>query len=135
NGHASRQSDATDPNVDNFATCLMLAIAYAASIGGVATIIGTPPNVFLVGFLRDTIQPEYRMELSFARWLLIGIPLAALYLPVAWWLMTRVLYPVSGDSIPGGRGLITEQLLSLGKPNSGERATFFVFLSAVFFWV
>src|SRR5690606_12656812 len=104
---STQNSDNTpDTFSDHFATCMLLGIAYAASIGGSATIIGTPPNVFLVGFLRDTIDPAFRTELDFARWLLIGVPLAGVFLPLAWFLLTRVLCPIHGESIPGGKELI-----------------------------
>ena len=75
----------------NFALCLMLGIAYAASIGGVGSIIGTPPNVFLVGYLRDGIDPAYQREISFVGWLRIGVPMVALMLPATWLLLTYVL--------------------------------------------
>lgn len=128
-------TDGQDTFGRNFAVCLMLGIAYAASIGGIATIIGTPPNVFLVGFLRNTIDPAYRMELSFAQWLLIGVPFAAIFLPLTWFLLTRVLCPIHGKPIPGGKDLILRQLKQLGLPNAGEWTTFIVFLFAAFFWI
>lgn len=119
----------------NFATCLMLGIAYSASIGGIMTIIGTPPNVFLVGFVRDAIAPPYRMEISFARWLLIGVPLAAVFLPVVLVLLTRVLYPVRFDRVEGGEALISSELRKLGPPSRGEWATLCVFLCTALLWI
>lgn len=119
----------------NFATCLMLGIAYAASIGGVMTIIGTPPNVFLISFLRETIAEPWRMEISFVRWLAIGIPLAVVFLPIVWWLLTRVLYPVSPQGIPGGRELVNRQYRELGPASQAEWATFLVFCLAVLAWI
>ena len=67
----------------NFALCLMLGVAYAASIGGIATIIGTPPNAILAGFIKET----YGETISFARWLVIGVPLAVVFLPLTWFLL------------------------------------------------
>jgi solute carrier family 13 (sodium-dependent dicarboxylate transporter), member 2/3/5 len=73
----------------NFARSLLLGIAVSASIGGVASVIGTPPNLFLASFSRE----ELGIEITFARWLAVGLPLTAVFLPVAWLLLTRVLFP------------------------------------------
>jgi sodium-dependent dicarboxylate transporter 2/3/5 len=90
-----------DPAFRNFAVALLLAVAYSASVGGVGTIVGSPPNGILVRFVHQT----YGKEVSFARWMMVGIPFVLLFLPVAWLLLTRVLYPCripeladSGDS-------------------------------------
>ena len=119
----------------NFATCLMLGIAYSASIGGTATIIGTPPNVFLVSYLSDSIAEPYRTELSFAKWLLIGVPLSLLFLPIVFLVLTRVVYPVSAQKIEGGDHLIRGELNSLGPANRGEWATFVVFMFTATLWM
>lgn len=118
-----------------FARCLMLGIAYSATLGGIATIIGTPPNAFLVGFLADKMDPQYRMQLSFVRWLAIGIPLTAVMLPLTWFLLTRVLFPIRLQEIQGGRALISEQLRQLGTLSRGEIATLAVFLLTAVAWV
>lgn len=115
----------------NFALCLMLGIAYAASIGGVGTIIGTPPNLFLVSYLRETMG----VEISFARWLTIGLPLVVVFLPLAWWSLTRVLYPVRLDRIEGGRRLTRDAYAALGPVGRGEWATFGVFMVAAIGWI
>ena len=120
---------------DHFALCLMLGIAYAASIGGIATIIGTPPNAFLVGFLRDSISMEYRIELSFARWLMIGLPLSLVFLPIVWLLLTRVFYPIRVRQIEGGSELIQRELDALGPAKFGEWATLAVFLCTAVCWI
>ncbi len=120
---------------NNFAICLMLGIAYSASIGGTATIIGTPPNVFLVSYLSDSIADPYRTELSFARWLLIGIPLSFVFLPIVFFVLTRVLYPVRVREIEGGEQLIRDELDSLGPTNRGEWATFVVFMVTATLWI
>ncbi len=119
----------------NFATCLMLGIAYAASIGGIVTIVGTPPNVFFVSYVRDTIAEPYRVDITFARWLLIGIPLALIFLPITWFLLTRVLYPIRFQRIEGGDELISQQLKALGRPCRGETVTFIVFLTTALLWI
>jgi sodium-dependent dicarboxylate transporter 2/3/5 len=120
---------------DNFATCLMLGIAYSASIGGTATIIGTPPNVFLVSYLSDSIAEPYRTELSFARWLLVGVPLAIVFLPLVFVVLTRVVYPVTAQEIEGGGQLIRDELDSLGPTKRGEWATLVVFMVTATLWI
>lgn len=115
--------------------CLMLGIAYAASLGGVMTLIGTPPNAFLAGFLRDSIAERYRIELSFQSWLWIGVPLTVVFLPIVWWVLTRLVFPIGGAEIPGGRELIGRELRGLGSPSRGERITLAVFLGAAILWI
>ncbi|MCP4192310.1 MAG: DASS family sodium-coupled anion symporter [Planctomycetaceae bacterium] len=121
--------------ISNFSTCLMLAIAYSASVGGMVTIVGTPPNVFLVSFLRNTISEPYRIDVSFARWLLIGIPLACLFLPTIWLLLNKVIYPVKFKTIPGGDRLIVTELQKLGPMNRGEWVTLILFLLTAGMWI
>lgn len=120
---------------DHFAVCLMLGIAYSASIGGIITIIGTPPNVLLVGFLHDTIAPPLRVEISFVRWLAIGLPLAAVFLPIAWLLLTRVLFPVPFSPIDGGDALIRSQLRDLGPTGRAEWMTLIMFSVTAVCWI
>ncbi|MFU8840504.1 MAG: SLC13 family permease [Nitriliruptoraceae bacterium] len=107
----------------NLGTGLMLGIAYAASIGSLATLIGTPPNTFLAGFLEQT----YGIDLGFARWMLLALPLAVVFLVLAWLLLTRLLYPPEIEDIPGGRALIQAELAALGPLSRGERNVLVVF--------
>lgn len=118
----------------SFGLCLLLGIAYAASIGGMATIIGSPPNGILVQFLRDQVAAEYRRDLGFLDWMAVGVPLAAVFLLVAWWLLVRVVYPVRLEVIAGGRELLRERHRSLGPPRASERVVLGVFLLAVLGW-
>lgn len=118
----------------NFALCALLGLAYSASIGGISTIIGTGPNSFLVGFVDETIAHQYRGEISFASWLAIGLPLTAVFLPLVWLLLTRILYPLGSREIKGGRELIASELAHLGPVSRGELLTFMVFLMAAFLW-
>ena len=120
---------------DNFALCLMLGIAYAASIGGIATIIGTPPNGFLVGFLKNDIATKYQMDIGFAQWLKIGVPLVVVFLPIAWFMLTRVIYPIRIREIEGGRELIRAQLRELGPADRGQWITAIVFACAALCWI
>lgn len=89
----------------------MLGIAYAASIGGVATIIGTPPNTIMVGFVEQT----YHVHIKFAQWMLFGLPLAVIMLFVAWVYLTRFASVPEIDQLPGGKELLVSELKKLGK--------------------
>lgn len=115
----------------NLGTGLMLGIAYAASIGSLATLIGTPPNTFLAGFLEQT----YGIDLGFARWMLLALPLSVVFLVLAWLLLTRVLYPPEVEDIPGGRALIDAELAALGPLGRGERNVLVVFVLMASGWV
>ena len=108
--------EVTERKVDGFAICLLLGIAYSASIGGIGTIIGTPPNTVLVGF----VQQRYQLNIGFAQWMLIGVPLVIVFLPLTWLLLTRVLHPVRLGPVEGGRELILNELRSLGPMKPGE---------------
>lgn len=115
----------------NVPTCLLLCLAYGASIGGVATIIGSPPNGFLVQYLED----EHGRTISFVKWLSIGLPVTLVLLPLTWWLMTRVIYPVPDEEIEGGEALIARELATLGRMNRGEWITLCVFGAVIAAWV
>ena len=126
-----------EPGIDvspgrfHFGVALMLGIAYGASIGGVGTLIGTPPNVLLAGVLED----NYGIRISFLHWLAFGLPFVGLFLPMAWFWLTRVVYPLEITEIPGGRKLIEEQLRSLGSMGVGERRTAAVFALTAAAWI
>lgn len=115
----------------NFATGLLLAVAYAASIGGIATLIGSPPNGIAARFITQT----WGTEVTFLDWLTIGLPFTLVFLPVAWLLLTRVLFPASSVQVPGGREMIAAQYAQLGPLGRGEKVTLAVFAGAAFLWV
>lgn len=115
----------------NLAVGLMLGIAYAASIGSLATLIGTPPNTFLAGFLAQT----YDIELSFARWFAFALPLSLVFLLLAWLLLTHVLYRPEVDDIPGGAQLLRDELARLGPLTRGERNVLVVFVLMAGGWI
>lgn len=135
NDHADQDADvavrADDPGITNFATCLMLAIAYAASIGSLATLIGTPPNLFMAGFLAE----NYGIEIGFGEWMLLGLPLAVVFMTLTWLLLTKVIYPTSLTDIPGGRELFRGELAKMGPMSRGERTILIVFVTTALAWV
>ncbi|WP_425088095.1 SLC13 family permease [Stappia sp.] len=114
-----------------FALALMLGVAYSASIGGVATLIGTPPNALLAGAMRQT----YGYDLGFGRWMLIGVPVAATMLAISWLLLTRLAIRLPREEIGGASELICDKLRTLGKMSRAEAMVGIVFASAAVLWV
>jgi sodium-dependent dicarboxylate transporter 2/3/5 len=114
-----------------FGLNLMLGIAYSASIGGMATLIGTPPNTVLAGYLQKT----YGYEITFAAWLKVGVPLVVIMLPICWLWLTKVANPMKLTKVPGGRDLIQAELRKMGSMNAGERWTALVFGLTALGWI
>jgi len=114
-----------------FGTSLMLGIAYSASIGGVATLIGTPPNAILAGVLENL----YQQRISFAAWMSFGVPLALVMLAIAWFYLTRLAYPVGHQATPGIKELITKELSELGPMSRQERWVAIIFLGVAISWI
>lgn len=114
-----------------FATALMLGIAYAASIGGIGTLIGSPPNTLLAGFVED----RYGVTVSFVGWMKIGLPVVVVFLPIAWVYLTRLAHPVRLAEIPGGRAMIRERRAALGPMSRGEWVVFVVFTITALAWI
>jgi len=117
--------------VARFAPPLMIALAYASSIGGMGTPIGTPPNAFLVGHL----QKEFGIELGFFHFMLIGLPIMIVALPLTYGLLTRLAFKVPAADVPGAHELITQERALLGPMNRGEKYTALVFGLAALLWV
>lgn len=113
-----------------FATGLMLAIAYSASIGSLGTIIGTPPNALLVAYMAE----NHDVHIGFGTWMLVGVPLALVYMVIAWFILVAVFKP-EVDTIPGGREMIKEELHKMGGMKFGEAATAVIVASAALAWV
>jgi sodium-dependent dicarboxylate transporter 2/3/5 len=114
----------------NFNLTLMLGIAYCASIGGMATIIGTPPNVVLKGFVRE----QYGYEIGFGEWLVIGLPFSVLLLVVVYIMLVKYMYPNKLGKFEGGKALIQDELEQLGVMSKGERYTLFIFGGTALLW-
>ena len=89
----------------------------------------------LVVFLREAIDEAHRVDVSFLQWMMIGVPLAAVFLPLTWLLLTRVLYPIRLREVEGGREMITQQLRALGPVKRGEWITFIVFCCTALLWI
>jgi sodium-dependent dicarboxylate transporter 2/3/5 len=114
-----------------FGKALMLAIAYSASIGGMATLIGTPPNLVLAGIVQET----YGVEITFSKWFMFGLPISLILLAICWKYLTEVAFTFKQKSFPGGRAEINKQLKSLGKVSYEEKMVLIVFLGTAIAWI
>jgi sodium-dependent dicarboxylate transporter 2/3/5 len=114
-----------------FAVSLLLGLAYSASIGGIATTIGTPTNGVLLGFLRDS----YKTGISFTGWFVVGFPLAVLMLTATYLILVRLLFPVRGHALPDASAIIRDKLRALGPIRYSEYAVSGLFLLTAIGWV
>ena len=103
----------TDPN---FSVALMLGLAYASSIGGLGTLIGTPPNALLAGVMSES----YGIQIGFLQWMLVGVPLVVISIPLTWLLLTRIVYPVRRDTFAGSGEIIDREIAELGRLGRAE---------------
>ncbi len=125
------RSDTEGKEENRFGTVLMLGIAYSASIGGIATLIGTPPNLILVGIIQET----YNVDLSFFDWFKLALPFAMVMLFICWFYLTRFSFDIGTPSIPGGREEIRKQLKGLGKMSFEEKSVAVVFTLTALAWI
>jgi solute carrier family 13 (sodium-dependent dicarboxylate transporter), member 2/3/5 len=125
------EASLTGANASNIATALMLGIAYSASIGSLSTIIGTPPNAFLIGYLSQDLD----ITIGFGQWMLFALPISLTFLAIAWWVLTRWMYPPEVDTIPGGKELIQSELDELGPASRGEKRVLAVFVVTATAWI
>ncbi len=116
---------------DSTRTALMLGVAYAASIGGMATLVGTPPNLIFAGAARELAG----REVSFLDFMMIGTPIAAVLLPLCWVLLVFVLFRGRVDLGAGARQTLAERRAALGPLRGGEARTAVVFLATVAAWL
>lgn len=119
------------PGRFRFATGLMLGIAYAGSIGGVATLIGTPPNAILAG----VFEQNYGVPIRFVDWMLFALPLSLVMLIAVWWYLTRWAFPSEVESLPGGTELVRAELAQLGAMTGPERSVLLVFTMVATAWI
>ncbi|MBO6850151.1 MAG: DASS family sodium-coupled anion symporter [Marinobacter sp.] len=112
-----------------YATALLLAIAYSASIGGIATLIGTPPNALLAAYLSE----NQGVSIGFAQWMLIGVPVTVVMLTLTWWWLTRTDFGIAADGNSGA--LIRDELKALGPLQHGEKLVAAVFVLTAAAWI
>jgi sodium-dependent dicarboxylate transporter 2/3/5 len=127
-----RDNPATIENENKiFGKALMLAIAYSASIGGMATLIGTPPNLVLAGI----VQELYGIEITFAQWFKFGLPISILLLFICWFYLTRFAFKFKQKEFPGGRAEIQRLIKDLGKMSIEEKIVLAVFITTAILWI
>jgi sodium-dependent dicarboxylate transporter 2/3/5 len=115
-----------------FALALLLGTAYAASIGGVGTLIGTPPNALLAGYLRQ----RHGIDLSFAAWSAVAVPFVLLFLPLAWLILTRLVFPMSSASVVAlKRTGLALRMADSGPMTRAEQRVGLVFALAASLWI
>lgn len=114
-----------------FGKALMLAIAYSATIGGIATLIGTPPNLVFAGI----VQELYGFEVTFSKWLIFGLPISVSLLLICWKYLTSYAYRFEQQSFPDGKGEIRRQLQALGKISYEEKMVLGIFVITAVTWI
>ena len=122
---------ASETQKRQFQVALLLALAYSTTIGGMSTLIGTPPNAFLAGFMEET----YGIQIAFLDWFLIGLPLAIVLLPTGWFVLTRIAFQVDIPSSSAGASAILEMKDQLGQMSPSEQRVGLIFLSVIFLWM
>ena len=123
--------DLTERSRSDFAVAMLLGLAYAASIGGLATLIGTPPNALLAGYL----EANHGIEISFVKWMLVGVPVSLSMLPLAWLVLTRVLFKVDFPESPAVKEHLRALRAQLGPMSQAERRVTILFLVVILCWM
>ena len=114
-----------------FGKALMLGVAYSASAGGIATLIGTPPNLIFAGF----IQENFNIEISFFQWMKIGFPVSIILMLFIWWFLTKYAFKLNKTGFPGGKEEIKKILSKMGKINNEEKKILIVFTLTILSWI
>ena len=114
-----------------FGKALMLSIAYSASIGGVATLIGTPPNLVLAGIIKQL----YNVEITFSQWIVLGLPISIILLFASWKYLTEIAFKFKEKAFPGGKEEINRQVQNLGPISYEEKLVLGVFVTTAFAWI
>ena len=127
----SPDAAADDRNAKNFAIAILLCVAYGATIGGLGTLVGTPTNALVVGFM----QQNYGETISFARWLLFGLPTVLLLMPVAWLVLVKIAFPFRLGSQATARDRLIEARAALGPMSTAERRVSIVFVLTAAAWI
>jgi sodium-dependent dicarboxylate transporter 2/3/5 len=115
----------------NFALSVMLGIAFAANAGGIATVIGTPPNSVLIGLLEN----EYNIEISFLKWMVIGVPFSVTLLAISYWVLVKWMFPNKHLKFTASKQLIQTELQKLGPTSPKEKMVLVIFGITVFLWI
>lgn len=127
-----KDNPATDMDENKvFGKALMLGIAYSASIGGMASLIGTPPNLVLAGYLQEV----HNIEITFFQWLKFGLPIAILLLIISWYYITHYAFKFKQKEFLGGKEEIQRLITELGPMKREEKTVLIVFILTAFCWI
>ncbi|HIT96890.1 MAG TPA: DASS family sodium-coupled anion symporter [Candidatus Aphodousia faecavium] len=127
---STREDLLIDRAEHNFGVCVLLAVAYGASLGGVLTLIGTPPNGIFARFVEQT----YNLSVSFIDWMLIAFPIVVVMIAATQLLMTKVLFRELVSELPGGKDWVMHEYSKLGPMSRGEKIVLTVFVTAALLW-
>ncbi|WAA13519.1 SLC13 family permease [Fervidibacillus halotolerans] len=116
---------------ENFGKAIMLGIAYSASIGGLGTLIGTPPNVIFA----SVVEELFHEEISFATWMAFGVPLSVILIAFTWIYLIKIAFPLKMKEIPGGRDAIVYEKRKIGRMSFEEKLVLTVFSLTAFAWI
>ena len=114
-----------------FTLALLIACAWSASIGGLGTIIGTPPNAFVVAFM----EQEAGVEISFLEWMMFGVPVVAVMIPAAWLVLTKIVFRIKPDEARGGDEVVAKELAALPAMSTAEKRVSIVFAMMSVAWI
>ncbi|MGD9638125.1 MAG: DASS family sodium-coupled anion symporter [Alphaproteobacteria bacterium] len=121
--------DEGKPN--NFAIALLLSIAFSASIGGLATLVGTPPNALFAGFMSQ----HYNIQIGFGQWMMIGLPISIIMLFITWFFLTQISFPLKNIDLSGAENIVKKEIASLGKMSNGEARVAIIFTLTAVTWI
>lgn len=124
-------ADGFTKNDQNFALSVMLGIAFSANAGGIATVIGTPPNSVLIGLLEN----EYNIEISFLKWMIIGLPFAVVMTLLSYVVLVKIMFPNRQVQFKSSKEIIQAELQKLGQISTKEKMVLVIFGVTVFLWV
>ena len=121
----------SDISQQNFQISMLLGLAFAATIGGMSTLIGTPPNALFAAYMRETFD----ISISFFDWMMVGVPLASIMLILAWSVLTIVVYPSDIQESAEVRQHLLSERVALGKLTTPEKRVALTFALVILFWV
>ena len=125
-----RKTTNLDKDFTNFQTALLLGIAYAATIGGISTPIGTAPNIVVISLIQ-----EQGLEVSFNQWMLLALPISIIMLVVGWWLLTSIIFPVNISANKETKNSLQEMYQQLGAITVDEKRVLLIFILTALAWI
>lgn len=127
----AKKAKAEGSSLKTFEKSVIFGIGFSGTIGGLGTLIGTPPNIILAA----TAQKLYDIEISFAQWMLFAAPVVVILIFFSWYYLVNIAFPVKFKELPGGKELIRNEKIQLGKMSFEEKAVLAVFVFAAFMWI